>query len=264
MTHRAKKSLGQHFLRSASAVREIVEAGKLQPEEQVLEIGPGEGVLTRALLATGAKVTAVEKDSDLIPLLSETFKEELASGRLTLIEGDVLAFDPAQHGLKGGGYKLIANIPYYITGAIMEQFLESPDHPSCIVFLIQKEVAVRAVARDKKESILSVAVKAFGTPRIAAKVPASAFRPAPKVDSAILVIENIRHDGFSKESVSIRRFFDVVHSGFAHKRKLMARNLETVSTPEKIRSAFAELGLSEKSRAEDVEPDVWFALARML
>ena len=264
MTHRAKKSLGQHFLRSASAVREIVAAGELSAGEVVLEIGPGEGVLTRALLATGAKVIAVEKDSDLIPLLSETFKDEMASGMFTLIEGDVLEFEPKAHGLRKGEYKLIANIPYYITGAIMEQFLESADHPSRIVFLIQKEVAVRAVARDRKESILSIAVKAFGTPRIAAKVPASAFRPAPKVDSAILAITNISNQRFVEAKLPIRQFFDVVHAGFAHKRKLLIRNLETVATPVLIGAAFLELGLPPKSRAEDIDPTVWFPLARLL
>ena len=264
MAHRAKKSLGQHFLRSASAVREIVAAGELAAGEAVLEIGPGEGVLTRALLATGAIVTAVEKDRDLIPLLSAIFAAEIASGQLTLIEGDVLDFEPPTHGLRAGGYKLIANIPYYITGAIMEQFLESPDHPSRIVFLIQKEVATRAVARDKKESILSIAVKAFGTPRIAAKVPASAFRPAPKVDSAILSIADISHDRFTQAHLPIRQFFAIVRAGFAHKRKLLARNLETVATPAATAHAFGQLGLSEKSRAEDLDPGIWFALASLL
>jgi 16S rRNA (adenine1518-N6/adenine1519-N6)-dimethyltransferase len=264
MTHRAKKSLGQHFLRSASAVRDIVSGGNLVPGETVLEIGPGEGVLTRALLATGAKVIAVEKDHDLIPLLSETFKDELASGALTLIEGDVLTFVPSEHGLRAGQYKLIANIPYYITGAIMEQFLESSDHPSVIVFLIQKEVAVRSVARDKKESILSVAVKAFGTPRVAAKVPASAFRPAPKVDSAILVIENINHDRFIETKLPIRHFFTVVRAGFAHKRKLTIRNLEAVSQAETIQKAFEKLTISPKVRSEDLDPAIWFELARLI
>ena len=264
MAHRAKKSLGQHFLRSASAVREIVKAGELGAGETVLEIGPGEGLLTRALLATGAKVIAVEKDRDLIPLLSETFAAELASGDLVLIEGDVLDFNPREHGLLKGEYKLIANIPYYITGAIMEQFLESTDHPSRIVFLIQKEVATRAVARDKKESILSIAVKAFGTPRIAAKVPASAFRPAPKVDSAILAISGITHDRFLEAQLPIRQFFTVVRAGFAHKRKLMIRNLESVAQPEALRAAFLELGISASSRAEDLDPAAWFALARLL
>ena len=146
----------------------------------------------------------------------------------------------------------------------MEQFLESADHPSRIVFLIQKEVAVRAVARDKKESILSIAVKAFGTPRIAAKVPASAFRPAPKVDSAILAITDISNQRFVDAKLPIRQFFDVVHAGFAHKRKLLIRNLETVAAPALIVAAFLELGLPPKSRAEDIDPTVWFPLARLL
>ena len=262
MAHRAKKSLGQHFLRSASAVRSIVTAGNLSPKDLVLEIGPGEGVLTRALLDTGATIIAVEKDRDLIPLLSETFAAELASGQLRLLHMDVLDFKPKEHGLSAGNYKLIANIPYYITGAIMEQFLENADYPSVIVFLIQKEVAQRAVARDGKESILSIAVKAFGTPRIAAKVPASAFRPAPKVDSAILAIDSISHTRF--KTGNIRHFFSIVRAGFAHKRKLLARNLETIAKPAAIQKTFSELNLSPNTRAETVPIQTWIHLAEHL
>jgi 16S rRNA (adenine1518-N6/adenine1519-N6)-dimethyltransferase len=161
MPHRAKKSLGQHFLRSASAIRAIVSAGEVTEKDTVLEIGPGEGVLTLALLNTGAKVIAVEFDHSLIPILSERFSAEISSGQLTLIEKDILLFNPASCQLKASGYKLVANIPYYITGAIFEKFLTEKTPPSCLVVLIQKEVATRIVARDHKESILSVSVKAF-------------------------------------------------------------------------------------------------------
>jgi len=265
MTHRPKKSLGQHFLRSAQALRDIVAAGELAASDTVLEIGPGEGVLTEKLLETGAHVVAIEKDRDLIPLLEARFEDAIRQKQLVLREGDVLAFDPRRSGLSAGNYKLVANIPYYITGAIFEKFLTEKNPPSRMVVLIQKEVATRIVARDHKESILSISVKAFGTPRIAAKVPASAFRPAPKVDSAVLVVSGISHKGFSGEGpAAMEHFFTVVRAAFAHKRKLLIRNLESVADKEKIADVFKKLDLPLQSRAEDLPPEIWFAVARAL
>ena len=268
MSHRAKKSLGQHFLRSAGAVRSIVAAGNLTPSDTVLEIGPGEGVLTHALLETGAKVIAVEKDADLLPILAERFASEITSGQLTIIEQDVLLFEPTKHGLKANTYKLIANIPYYITGAIFEKFLTEENPPNTIVVLIQKEVATRIVARDNKESILSLSVKAFGIPKLIAKVPASAFRPAPKVDSAILAITQISNTHFREWGIptdeATTKFFKVVKAGFAHKRKLLVRNLETVTSKETISQAFEKNNLSPKTRAEDINLIHWIALAKSL
>ncbi len=263
MSHRAKKSLGQHFLRSNSAIKAIVASGEVGVGDTVLEIGPGEGVLTSALLATGAKIIAVEFDTDLIPILSEKFAKEISSRQFELIEKDIMKWSPADYGLKSGSYKLIANIPYYITGAIFEKFLTEKNPPSCMVVLIQKEVATRIVARDNKESILSLSVKAFGTPKITAKVPASAFRPAPKVDSAVLAVTNISQQNFD-DGISPSSFFDVVHAAFAHKRKLLARNLEKVAKKEDIQRAFSELELSPNTRAEDLSLPVWLKLTRIL
>lgn len=262
MSHRAKKSLGQHFLRSNSAIKAIVASGEVTAGDTVLEIGPGEGVLTSALLATGAKVIAVEFDADLIPILSEKFSKEISSGQFELIEKDIMKWSPADYKIKSGSYKLIANIPYYITGAIFEKFLTEKNPPSCMVVLIQKEVATRIVARDNKESILSLSVKAFGTPKITAKVPASAFRPAPKVDSAVLRVADISQKNF--DGVSPKSFFDVVHAAFAHKRKLLARNLEKVAKKEHIQKVFSELELSPNSRAEDLSLPIWLKLTKIL
>ncbi len=266
MAHRAKKSLGQHFLRSKSAIHAIVSAGNVVASDTVLEIGPGEGVLTDALLATGATVVAVEKDRDLIPVLEERFAEHIAQKQLTLIEADILDFNPEKYGLIKGTYKLVANIPYYITGAIFEKFLSEKCSPSCMVVLIQKEVATRIVARDNKESILSISVKAFGTPKLTAKVPASAFRPAPKVDSAVLAVYDISQHAFANwdipESEAIHLFFKVVRAGFAHKRKLLARNLEVVAEKAQIEKSFRALDLSPNTRAEDLQLSTWVVLAK--
>ncbi len=263
MTHRAKKSLGQHFLRSNSAIKAMVSAGKVTAGDTVLEIGPGEGVLTHALLEAGAKVIAVEFDHDLIPNLQDRFVNEIASGKLHLIEADIMKFNLLDHKLQANNYKLVANIPYYITGAIFEKFLTEKNHPSCLVVLIQKEVATRIVARDGKESILSLSVKAFGIPKIVVKVPASAFRPAPKVDSAVLLVENISGKNFQTPE-SIKHFFDVIHAGFAHKRKLIVRNLEKIATRDSIASMFSSLSIPEKARAEDLTLETWLSIAKTL
>lgn len=262
MTLRAKKSLGQHFLKSERALSDIVTAGNLTHGDTVLEIGPGRGVLTKALLETGATVIAVEKDRELFPHLWELFEKELREKRLTLVEGDILDFDPALHKLRPQSYKLIANIPYYITGAIIRKFLETNAKPSCMVLLVQDEVARRIVARDGKESLLSLSVKAFGTPRYVAKVPRGAFSPAPSVDSAVLAIDAISGNAFKKGEE--KRFFEILHAGFAHKRKKLAKNLETVAKKGDIAGAFTALGLAENTRAEDVPTELWLQVARML
>ena len=219
-----KKSLGQHFLRSQKALSQIVDAADPTADDIVLEIGPGEGVLTERLLALVGKVIAIEKDRDLIPLLSERFENEIAKGKLDIIEADVLDFDTKTLSFyKNHTYKLVANIPYYITGAIFEKFLSAPYQPTTMVVLIQKEVAERIVTKDKKESVLSLSVKAYGTPTLVAKVPAGAFAPAPKVDSAILAINDISRDFF--KDIDEQLFFKIIKKAFGGKRKQIQKTL---------------------------------------
>lgn len=257
---RAKKSLGQNFLHSSSALKAIVGAGSLSANDTVLEIGPGEGALTKLLLATGAKVIAVEKDDRLIPILEETFAEEIKTKKFILVHADVLDFDGKKYGIKPSAYTLIANIPYYLTGLIFRQFIGGALPPIRAVLLVQHEVAKRVVARDGKESILSLSIKAFGTPRIVTKVPRTAFRPAPNVDSAVLAIDVIHDGGFSKKEKDV--FFDVLHAGFAHKRKKALSNLKEVFPKNTIEGAFATLTLPENTRAEDISLADWKAIAR--
>src|ERR1700722_8237363 len=143
---KAKKSLGQHFLKSKEALRLIVAAAMLKKGDAVLEVGPGKGILTAELLKEGSKVIAVEKDNELIDFLNDRFAAEIAEERLTLINGDILDYNPESLGLTSGRYKLVANIPYYITGALIRKFLGASAQPERIVLLIQKEVADRIVA----------------------------------------------------------------------------------------------------------------------
>ena len=264
---KAKKSLGQHFLRSKGAVRKIVVAAEIMPRETVLEIGPGRGVLTEALLLAGACVVAVEKDSELIPELSEKFSQEVSAGRLTLLEGDILderlqkKLFPILGG-KTAKYKVVANIPYYITGALFRLFLEKLRQPTRLVFLVQKEVAEQIVSRNGKEGILSLSIKAFGTPKYVAKVPKESFSPKPKVDSAIIAVTDISRDRL--KGVSEAQFFKVVKAGLGAKRKMLLGNLsKSLNIPkDELEKVFHKLDIPPTSRGEDLPIEKWLALAR--
>lgn len=240
-----KKSLGQHFLNSAHYLNAVADAAEIKKGDTVLEIGPGEGALTAVLLARGATVVAIEKDARLIPLLNEKFAKNF-----TLIEADALEVDVAALKLKS--FKVVGNIPYYITGALLRKFLSEEKQPSVLVFLMQKEVAER-IARSKKESILSLSVKAYGEPKYTKTVPKGAFVPPPKVDSAILTVAHVSRAHFSSAAQE-EKFFDLVKAGFAQKRKLLKSNLKPL--------------LGEKAdalgnvRAEDVPLEGWLSLAR--
>ncbi len=255
---RAKKSLGQHFLRSDKALNTIIQTGEINIGETVLEIGPGEGALTEKLIASGAEVIAVEKDDELFEFLKAKFKNEIEGGQLELIHDDILKFNENSK-LEIENYKLIANIPYNITGAIFKKFLSSNNQPSRMVLLVQKEVAQRIVARDGKESILSISVKAYGEPRYIEKVPAGAFAPAPKVDSAIIEIAHISKIFF--KNIGEEAFFRMVRAGFQSKRKKLASNLASIYSKESVLGAFMKTGLDENSRAEDISVENWQKLA---
>ncbi len=247
-----KKALGQNFLTSIPARIAIVEAGEVIPSDSILEIGPGKGFLTQSLIETGAHVTALEKDSDLIPLLTEKFG---ANKNFTLIEGDALTYDPEK-----SGYKLIANIPYYITGAILERYLSHVNQPTTMVVLVQKEVAVRVCAKEGKESILSLSVKAYGEPKLVYKVSRGSFNPIPTVDSAVLQIKNISRKNF-KNQYHEQMFFNIVKAGFAHKRKYLLSNLKEKIPTTNWQEVFLQYNVNEKTRAEDVPLETWLTIS---
>ena len=260
---KAKKYFGQHFLTSQKALFYMVSAGGIHKDDLVLEIGPGKGVLTEKLLELAGKVIAIEKDAELIPLLKERFAKELESGRLEILPKDILKFDPEILREYKKPYKLIANIPYYITGAIIEQFLGASHQPERMVLLIQKEVAERIIARDQlsgnlggKQSILSIAVSVYGTPKIISKVPAGAFFPSPKVDSAIISIKNISRKFF--DGMSEQKFFEVLKFCFSRKRKQLLGSLtEYLGDRTKALSVLQKAGISEKARPETLLKEDW-------
>ena len=254
---KAKKSLGQHFLTSTRALDTIIHAGNLSEEDTVLEIGPGKGVLTERLLERAGRVVAVEKDDELFELLSKKFEGEVELGKLELIHGDILTFEP-----KFDRYKLVANIPYNITGAILEKFLSCDNQPESMVLLVQKEVAERIVARDDKESILSISVKIYGEPKYVEKVLAGSFSPAPRVDSAIILISNISKERLS--GVEEGKFFRFLRAGFSSKRKKLSSNLSKIAPKERVLEVFKELGLEENLRAEDLKVERWVEIVSKL
>ncbi len=280
----AKKSLGQHFLRSEKAINQIVGAictapplkGEVGWGPVVFEIGPGEGVLTEKLLEAGYRVIAIEIDKRSVETLENDLRDYVSNGQLTIIEKDCLEIDYGSPSLGGGvwgeGYVLVGNIPYYITGAIFRHTFEQKVLPKQAIFLVQKEVAQRVVARDKKESILSVSVKIFteneNDVEIVDVVKAGSFAPPPKVDSAILNIKNIKNVFKSKEHYDT--FFLILKAAFSQKRKFLMSNLKNklgVVIFEKYLNLFQEIFVKkygEKIRAEDVNILDWKELIKNL
>lgn len=260
MIHQAKKSMGQNFLKSKEALFKMCEASSLNEKDVVVEIGPGKGALTEKLLEKASKVFAIEKDRDLIELLTEKFSLEIKNKKLILLNEDILFFDPQTYNLKEGEYKIIANIPYNITGLIIRRFLSVVNKPSDMTLLVQKEVAERIVARDNKESILSLSVKAYGTPKYIMKVHKRFFSPEPKVDSAIISIGNISNN-FFKNKKEEESFFLLIKAAFAHKRKVLRKNLEEIEkNMGKIDEVLQKLEINPKSRAEDIKFEKWIKL----
>lgn len=261
---RAKKSLGQHFLKSERALSVIVKTSKVGARDTVLEIGPGMGALTEKLLETGAKVIAIEKDDRFFEFLKQKYETEIRNGKLELIHDDILNFQTSN--LKT--YKLIANIPYNITGAILKKFLGTDPQPRMMVLLMQKEVAERIITKNNKESILSISVKVYGTPRYVETVKAGSFAPMPSVNSAIIAIENISKRFFlsaqAGQGFTESNFFKMLKTGFKSKRKKLSSNLSTIFDKSKVLETFKKLNLDNNLRAEDVETEIWQKLAQNL
>lgn len=247
-----KKSLGQHFLTNSKIAERIVQAGQVSKKDKILEIGPGEGFLTKELLTTNAFVLAIEKDKRAIDLLKEKFTKEISNGQLVIKEEDILNFQPIKVKEFKKGYKLVANIPYYLTGKIIRQFL-NPQGPKLAVILIQKEVAER-ITNNKKESILSLVIKIYGQAKKITTVKAGNFYPQPKVDSAILLIEK------REEPLKIDggKLINLIKQGFEHKRKKLSTNLKI--KPEILK----KINLNENIRAEDLKLEDWIQLSKII
>jgi 16S rRNA (adenine1518-N6/adenine1519-N6)-dimethyltransferase len=260
MSLRAKKSFGQNFLNSPRVVTAMIQASQVHEGDLIIEVGPGKGVLTKALLATGARVIAFEIDPRMIEHLQEIFAEEIKKGKLEIVAGDILEQD-LKNIIGNQEYKLIANIPYYITNAILRYFLSGEHQPTKACVLVQHEVAER-VARDPKESILSLSIKIYGTPKYLTKVSRRYFTPSPKVDSAVLFIDEISRNNFTHLQHE-ENFFACVKQAFAHRRKQFLTNIASSAAERHVwENLLAERGYQSNVRAEDIKLDDWIFFSR--
>jgi 16S rRNA (adenine1518-N6/adenine1519-N6)-dimethyltransferase len=256
-----KKSLGQNFLTSDIVPKWLTAAADLNPKETVLEIGPGTGMLTQELLRQGARVCALEADIRAVEYLQTHFATEVASGQLTIVHTDARLLSLEELGLETGRYSVVSNIPYYLSGFLLRQLLETPIQPRTLVFLMQKEV-VHRITRDQKSSLLSLSVHAFGEPEYVKTVTRGHFNPSPKVDSAILAVRNISHERLAGLPPTF--FFDLLHLGLGSKRKQLVGNLSQHYERKVIEGIFSELSIPKTARGEDLPLSLWVALGKAL
>ena len=270
---RPNKKLGQHFLIDIAALDTIVTAADIHPGDTVLEVGPGLGVLTGRLLNTGAEIHAIEQDRLFLPHLEKMFVGQA----LSITHGDAASVH--WHELVGDRpWKLISNLPYSITSLALRKALYAPRPAERVVVLIQKEVADRVVARDKKTSLLSLMVAlASSSARIVRRVPPGAFYPPPKVQSAVLEIFPLtRSDREQRWGMDPEKIMALARLGFAHPRKQLASNLAAgihvgahgvrpgQNNKTFVQSLLRDLSLSPTVRAEDLSPEQWAALTKHL
>ena len=253
---RPLKSFGQNFLIDRSILNTIVEAADIQPDDEVLEVGSGTGVLTRELAKQARRVVAVELERDMLALLAKTTSaypniELVARNLLFLNPEEVFAQEP---------YKLVANLPYYITAPTFRHFLESANPPRLLVVMVQQEVAQRIIAEPGDLSVLAVSIQFYGRPRIIAQVPARSFYPAPKVDSAILRVDVKPQAPLLPEERD--SFFRLVHAGFSEKRKQLHNSLThgLHSKNEQVRAWLAAASIDASRRAETLSIEDWLRL----
>lgn len=259
---RARKGLGQHFLIDGEVLKLITSAAELTPADVIVEVGPGLGILTRELAQKAGRVIAIELDGKLAALLRET----LASfSNVVIINDDVLKIEPGallkEQQVKFP-YKVVANLPYYITSLVLRHFLEASAKPQMMIVMVQKEVAEAIAAKPGDMSILSVSVQFYGEPRIVSYVPAQSFYPAPAVDSAIL-----RIDIYPKPKVAVDEgsFFELVRAGFAARRKQMANSLAQGLGRAKaeVLPLLERADIASQRRAETLSLEEWARLWRV-
>jgi 16S rRNA (adenine1518-N6/adenine1519-N6)-dimethyltransferase len=263
---RPNKSLGQNFLIDEPALRRVVEAADIQPDEVVLEIGPGLGGLTRLLAAIARRVVAVELDEKLIPPLQESLA---FCTNVVIVQGDILGLDPAKLMIETGpgqisAYLVVANIPYYITSALVRHLLEASHPPQRLVLTVQREVAERMCAEPGNMSLLSLSVQVYGMPEIVTHIPAGAFYPPPKVDSAVVRVDLHPHPVIPE--FLLNDFFLLAKAGFSQKRKTLRNALAGGMhwTPRQAEIVLNAAGIDGMRRAQTLELNEWGKLADLI
>ena len=282
-----KKSLGQNFLVDSRYLDRIVAAADLTADDLVLEIGPGLGTLTRRLAAQAGQVVAVELDTRIIELLRADFADQ---PHVKIVHSDILEVDPSAlvaesraalnrdtpaiaerpdlnvgaNNKVGANYKVVANLPYYITSLVLRHLLEASFPPALAVVMVQKEVAERICAEPGDLSLLAVSVQFYAVPSLVQHVPAEAFYPTPKVDSAVLRLD-VRPEP-AVTAVTPKAFFHVVRAGFGQKRKQLANSLSAgLALPkDAVRDALERAEIDPKRRAETLTLDEWGTLCQTL
>jgi 16S rRNA (adenine1518-N6/adenine1519-N6)-dimethyltransferase len=256
---RAKKSLGQNFLVDEQAALKIVDAAALTSDDVVLEIGAGPGTLTTHLAQRAGRVVAVEIDRQMLPSLQASLQR---AQNVDIIHGDILQQDvPA---LMGSTYKVVANLPYYITSSVLRHILASSSRPKLMVVTVQLEVAKRIVAKPGQLSLLAVSVQFYGIPRIMDRIPPGAFRPIPKVHSAVVRIDCFEQLPWG--TIDEKMFFRTVRAGFAQRRKQLRNALRNglVRPMEQVLAALSASGIDDRRRAETLSIEEWVVLSNAL
>jgi len=262
---RARKGLGQHFLVDEEVLSAILTAAQLAPSDMVIEVGPGLGVLTGELAKRAGRVAAVELDEKLAEILKQTLS---SFKNITIINDDVLNVSPAAllreaEVESSAGYKVVANLPYYITSPVLRRFLEAEVQPQLMVVMVQKEVAEEIAAKPGEMSLLSIGVQLYGEPEIVDYVPARCFYPAPEVDSALLKV--VPYAQPPVEIADREGFFSLVRAGFSAARKQLPNSLAqglAVSKAEAL-SLLERAGIEPKRRAETLSLEEWARLWRV-
>lgn len=251
------KSLGQHWLRNRNVLSYIADQAELTTDNTVLEIGPGQGTLTSELLRRAGKVVAIEFDE----VLARKLPAQFPGKKLEVITGDILKFDLST---LPKNYKVVANIPYYITNKIVQMLLTANNKPEITVLLVQKEVAARLAAKPGKMSILSVSAQVFADVTLGDIVPAELFSPAPKVDSQVVILRTRKKSFF--DNIDERDFFRIVKAGFSSKRKKLRSSLAggLKITKDEAEAILAKANISPDVRAESLDLDDWSRLVSVV
>ena len=255
-----QKSLGQNFLADHNALIKIVEDSGVDPSDRVLEIGAGLGSLTRLLAVQARQVVAVELDANLFPALQAVVAP---FDNVRLIQGDILEIPPGEI-FSEDGYKVVANIPYYITSAVIRHLLEADVRPEQLVLTMQREVAERILNADEKMSLLSLSVQVYGQARIASQIPSECFYPRPKVDSSVLVINVDPTPKLDRHDTD--RLFKLAHIAFNQKRKMLRSSLRPIlgENLETVEETLAQAGIDPRQRPETLVLDDWISLVEVV
>ncbi|MFW5713655.1 MAG: 16S rRNA (adenine(1518)-N(6)/adenine(1519)-N(6))-dimethyltransferase RsmA [Brevefilum sp.] len=257
---RPQKFLGQNFLADHNALQKIVEDSGVGPEDRVLEIGAGLGSLTRLLAERAGSVVAVEIDPHLFPALQSVTRK---FDNVRLIQGDILEMAPREI-FDEDGYQVVANIPYYITSAVVRHLLEAEVRPARLVLTMQREVAERILNEDEKMSLLSLSVQVYGEAYIASHIPAECFYPRPKVDSSVLVIDVDEDPKFDKTETD--RLFSLAHIAFNQKRKMLRSSLRPTlgQDLESVSEVLQQAGINPCQRPETLSLEDWIRLVEVV